>query len=61
MKRGQISQLCFNTTFEYVVGMIEQLDIYEYVIAIPSVVWSEMEKPDYKKHDELLITYKSTI
>ena len=52
----------FNATFENVIDMINQLDIYNQVtIAIPSVVWSEMEKQIIEKHDELLITYKNTI
>lgn len=42
--------------------MINQLDIYNQVtVAIPSVVWSEMEKQIIGKHDELLLTYKNTI
>ena len=61
-KKADFTTFSFNATFEHVVGMIEQLDIYEYVtIAIPSVVWSEMEKQIIEKHDELLVTYKSTI
>lgn len=61
-KKADFTTFSFNATFEHVVGMIERLDIYEYVtIAIPSVVWSEMEKQIIEKHDELLVTYKSTI
>lgn len=61
-KKADFTTFSFNTTFENVVGMIEQLDIYEYVtIAIPSVVWNEMEKQIIEKHDELIVTYKSTI
>lgn len=61
-KKADFTTFSFNATFEHVVGMIEQLDIYEYVtMAIPSVVWSEMEKQIIEKHDELLVTYKSTI
>lgn len=61
-KKADFTTFSFNATFEHAVGMIEQLDIYEYVtIAIPSVVWSEMEKQIIEKHDELLVTYKSTI
>ena len=58
-KKADFTTFSFNATFEHVVGMIEQLDIYEYVtMAIPSVVWSEMEKQIIEKHDELLVTYK---
>ena len=61
-KKADFITFSFNATFEHVVGMIERLDIYEYVtIAIPSVVWSEMKKQIIEKHDELLVTYKSTI
>ena len=61
-KKADFTTFSFNATFEHVVGMIERLDIYEYVtIAIPSVVWSEMKKQIIEKHDELLVTYKSTI
>lgn len=61
-KKADFTTFSFNATFEHVVGMIEKLDIYEYVtIAIPSVVWSEMEKQIIEKHDELLVIYKSTI
>ena len=42
--------------------MINQLDIYSQVIlVIPSVVWGELEKQIIEKHDELLLTYRSTI
>lgn len=42
--------------------MINQLDIYSQVIlVIPSVVWRELEKQIIEKHDELLLTYRSTI
>lgn len=35
-KKADFTTFSFNATFEHVVGMIEQLDIYEYVtIAIP--------------------------
>lgn len=61
-KKADFTTFSFNATFEHVVGMIERLDIYEYVtIAIPSVVWSEMKKQIIEKHDELLLTYKNTI
>ena len=42
--------------------MINHLDIYSQVIlVIPSVVWRELEKQIIEKHDELLLTYRSTI
>ena len=61
-KKADFTTFSFNSTFENVIDMINQLDIYNQVtVAIPSVVWSEMEKQIVEKHDELLSTYKSTI
>ena len=61
-KKANFKTFSFNATFENVVGMIEQLDIYAQVtVAIPSVVWSEMEKQIIEKHDESLLNFKSTI
>ena len=61
-KRADFTTFSFNATFENVIDMINKLDIYNQVtVAIPSVVWNEMEKQIIEKHDELLLTYKSTI
>lgn len=61
-KKADFTTFSFNSTFENVIDMINQLDIYNQVtVAIPSVVWSEMEKQIIEKHNELLSTYKSTI
>lgn len=61
-KKADFTTFSFNSTFENVIDMINQLDIYNQVtVAIPSVVWSEMEQQIIEKHDELLSTYKSTI
>lgn len=61
-KKADFTTFSFNSTFENVIDMINQLDIYNQVtVAIPSVVWSEMEKQIIGKHDELLLTYKNTI
>lgn len=61
-KKADFTTFSFNSTFENVIDMINQLDIYNQVtVAIPSVVWNEMEKQIIEKHDELLSTYKSTI
>ena len=61
-KKADFTTFNFNATFENVIDMINQLDIYSQVtIAIPSVVWNEMEKQIIEKHDELLLNYKSTI
>ena len=61
-KKADFTTFNFNSTFENVIDMINQLDIYNQVtVAIPSVVWSEMEKQIIEKHDELLLIYKNTI
>ena len=61
-KRADFTTFSFNATFENVIDMINKLDIYNQVtVAIPSVVWNEMGKQIIEKHDELLLTYKSTI
>lgn len=61
-KKADFTNFSFNATFKNVIDMINQLDIYNQVtIAIPSVVWSEMEKQIIEKHDELLSTYKNMI
>ena len=61
-KKANFTAFSFNATYENVIDMINQLDIYDQVIlAIPSVVWSEMEKQIIEKHDELLLLYKKTI
>lgn len=61
-KKANFTTFSFNATYENVIDMINQLDIYDQVIlAIPSVVWSEMEKQIIEKHDELLLPYKTTI
>lgn len=44
-KFADFTQFSFNATYSNVVGMIDQLDIYEAVsIVIPMVVWSESKK-----------------
>ena len=61
-KKSDFTSFCFNSTYENVIDMINQLDIYtKVVLAIPSVVWNEMERQIIEKHDELIQSYKSTI
>ena len=61
-KKADFTTFSFNATFDNVIDMINQLDIYNQVtVEIPSVVWNEMEKQIIEKHDELLLTYKTTI
>ena len=61
-KKADFTSFNFNATYDNVIDMINRLDIYNRVIlAIPSVVWNEMEKQIIDKHDELLLKYKNTI
>lgn len=61
-KKSNFTSFSFNSTYENVIDMINQLDIYtKVVLAIPSVVWNEMERQIIEKHDELIQSYKSTI
>lgn len=61
-KRADFTSFNFNTTYQNVIDMINQLDIYtQVVLVIPSVVWHEMERQIIEKHDELIQSYKSTI
>lgn len=61
-KKADFTSFSFNSTYDNVIDMINQLDIYDQVtLVIPSVVWSEMEKQIIEKHDELIVPYKSTI
>ena len=57
-KKADFTTFSFNATYENVIDMINKLDIYNQVtVAIPSVVWNEMEKQIIEKHDELLLSY----
>lgn len=61
-KKADFTTFSFNATYENVIDMINKLDIYNQVtVAIPSVVWNEMEKQIIEKHDELLLSYRNTI
>ena len=60
--KADFSSFSFNSTYDNVVNMINQLDIYESVnLVIPSVVWREMEKQIIEKHDERIVAFKKTI
>ena len=60
--KADFSSFSFNSTYDNVVNMINQLDIYESVkLVIPSVVWREMEKQIIEKHDERIVAFKNTI
>lgn len=61
-RKADFTSFSFNATYENVIDMINQLDIYgQVVVAVPSVVWNEMENQIIEKHDELLLPYKTTI
>ena len=61
-KKANFTAFSFNATYQNVIDMINQLDIYnQVVLAIPSVVWHEMEKQIIEKHDESLLKYKTAI
>lgn len=50
-KRANFLAFSFNSTFENVIGFINQLDIYEHVVAVvPTVVWNEMEQQILEAH-----------
>ncbi len=59
---GDFNSFGFNSTFDNVVDMVNKFDIYEHIeLAIPTVVWRELEKQIIEKHDELLPSYEKTI
>lgn len=50
-KKADFTSFSFNSTYENVVDLISQLDIYErVVIGIPTVVWREMERQIIEAH-----------
>ncbi|MDE6591032.1 MAG: hypothetical protein K2K53_11975 [Oscillospiraceae bacterium] len=50
-KKADFSSYSFSGTYENVVSVINQLDIYErVVIVIPTVVWKEMERQIIEAH-----------
>lgn len=60
--KADFCSFSFNATYENVIGLINQLDIYENVIvAIPNVVWNEMKKQIIDAHTTKLDDYKSYI
>ncbi|MCI8285344.1 MAG: DUF4935 domain-containing protein [Firmicutes bacterium] len=61
-KKADFTSFSFNATYNNVIDMINQLDIYDEVeLIIPSVVWREMEQQIIDKHDESIENFKSTI
>ncbi len=50
-KKADFSSFSFNSTFENIIGFVNQLDIYEHVVMlIPTVVWMEMERQIIEAH-----------
>lgn len=61
-QKADFSTFYFNRTYDHVVGMINQADIYEYVsLVIPNVVWSEMTKQIVEAHNEKLELIKNQL
>ena len=61
-QKADFSTFYFNRTYDNVVGMINQADIYEYVgLVIPNVVWSEMTKQIVEAHNEKLELIKKQL
>ena len=60
--KADFTSFSFNATFDNVVAMVNQLDIYEDVnIVIPEVVWNEMTKQIIEAHEKKLLDYQSSL
>ncbi len=58
-KKADFSSFSFNSTYENVIGFINQLDIYErVVIVIPTVVWEEMECQIIQAHQSKIREFR---
>ncbi len=54
-KHGDFNEFSFSSTFQNVIDIVNEFDLYEYVtIVIPSVVWSEMIEQEIESHDTKL-------
>lgn len=61
-KKADFSSFSFNTTYENIVGFINQLDIYEQVVIIvPTVVWKEMEQQIIESHQQKIKDFRERI
>lgn len=50
-KKADFTSFSFNSTYENIISIINQLDIYEQVVVvIPTVVWKEMERQIIESH-----------
>lgn len=51
-KRGDFNEFSFSSTFQNVIDIVNEFDLYEYVtIVIPNVVWNEMIEQEIESHD----------
>ncbi len=61
-KKGDFTKFSFNHTFENVVEMINQLDIYrQVVLVIPAVVWNEMKQQIIEAHNDKIREFRNKI
>ncbi|MCR5704373.1 MAG: PIN domain-containing protein [Eubacterium sp.] len=61
-QRADFTTFSFNRTYENVIGIINQFDIYERVtISIPNVVWREMKKQIVDAHNRKLEEQKKHV
>lgn len=61
-KKADFSSFSFNSTYENIVGYINQLDIYERVtIVIPTVVWNEMEHQIIDAHQSKIRDFRDKV
>lgn len=51
-KYGDFNEFSFSSTFQNVIDIVNEFDLYEYVtIVIPSVVWNEMIEQEIESHN----------
>lgn len=54
-KRGDFNEFSFNSTFQNVIDLVNEFDLYEYItIVIPNIVWNEMIEQEIENHDKKL-------
>ncbi|MDU7336741.1 MAG: PIN domain-containing protein [Clostridium sp.] len=59
---GDFTGFSFNSTFDNVVGILEELDIYEHItVLVPTVVYEEMKKQKISAHDDKKETLQKAI
>ena len=61
-KKGDFSKFQFNATYQNIINVVNEFDIYESVsFLIPAVVWEEMKKQEIEAHDIKLEEVKRKI